>query len=719
MPVGVSADHDALRESARDLLTKHCPPAVPRATLDAPVEELPALWSAVAEVGWFGLAVPTELGGSGFGLGEVVVVLEELGRALAPGPFTATMLAAAMLASTTDGVGKELLPDVVAGRTAAVALGAPALAVDATGVRLSGRLRPVVGGGLADLFLIPVAPERWCVIDAREVTVAPLPGLDPTRRPVEVVFDSVHVPAERCFFLNDDLPLDLAAVLHGAEACGVAGWCLDTAVAYAKTRTQFGRPIGQFQAVKHKCADGLVAVEQAFALVWDAARADLHDESGQLAVSAAATIAFPAAVRLAKDCIQVLGGIGFTWEHDAHMYLRRALSLRQLLSPIGRWRRRSAELAMAGARRQLDVDLPVEADGVRAEVREFLAGIRELDPQAKRRAIVAGGYVEPSWPRPWGRAAGPAEQLVIEAEFHQAKVRRPHLAVAAWVVPTLIEHGTDEQQQRWLTPTLTGELTWCQLFSEPGAGSDLAGLSTRAERTDAGWFVTGQKVWTTMATIATHAILLARTAPATPQDRQAGITYFVLDMTTPGIDIRPLRELTGEAMFNEVFLDNVFVPDDHVIGAVGDGWRVARSTLANERVSMGTGSAFGASVENLLPVAAERAKSDPATMERLGELLAEAQSLSLLGLRATLRALGGQDPGPESSIRKLLGGEHEQRLQELGLELLGPDGLISDGAGATWGYGFLVTRCLTIAGGTSEVQRNVIAERLLGLPRDV
>jgi alkylation response protein AidB-like acyl-CoA dehydrogenase len=262
-----------------------------------------------------------------------------------------------------------------------------------------------------------------------------------------------------------------------------------------------------------------------------------------------------------------------------------------------------------------------------------------------------------------------------------------------------------------------GELHWCQLFSEPGAGSDLASLSTRADRTDGGWKLNGQKVWTSMARDAQWGICLARTDPSAP--KHLGITYFIVDMSSAGLDIRPLRELTGAAMFNEVFLDDVFVPDDCVIGEVDGGWAIARMTLANERVSMSSGSTFGIGVESLLRLAERQGGSvTPSLSVRLGRLLAEAQSLRLMTHRSTLLALAGTDPGSEASLRKLLGAEHEQRVQELGLAMLGPEGATMEGRAARWTQGFLATRCLTVAGGTSEVQRNVIAERLLGLPRD-
>jgi alkylation response protein AidB-like acyl-CoA dehydrogenase len=271
-------------------------------------------------------------------------------------------------------------------------------------------------------------------------------------------------------------------------------------------------------------------------------------------------------------------------------------------------------------------------------------------------------------------------------------------------------------------PTLLGEISWCQLFSEPDAGSDLAALTTTATRTDGGWLLNGQKVWTSMALEADWGICLVRTNPSAP--KHLGITYVIVDMRSPGIDIRPLKEMTGLEMFNEVFFDDVFVPDDCVIGEVDGGWPLARTTLANERVSMGSGSSFGGGIEALLGLVGERIGAglldadDALLLDALGALVAEAHSVAVLGLRSTLRAVSGERPGPEASVRKLLGVEHDQRTQELGLSLLGPEGATTIGAAGQWTFGFLANRCLTIAGGTSEIQRNVIAERLLGLPRD-
>jgi alkylation response protein AidB-like acyl-CoA dehydrogenase len=380
-----------------------------------------------------------------------------------------------------------------------------------------------------------------------------------------------------------------------------------------------------------------------------------------------------------------------------------------------------AEAALAGVRRELALELPPEAEAMRAEVRAFAQSVAGLDRTEQRARVVDAGYFVPHWPPPWGRSAGAVEQLVIDEEFRAARVRRPNLAVGAWAAPTIVSHGTDEQQERWVGPTLRGEITWCQLFSEPGAGSDLASLTTTATKTAGGWLLNGQKVWTSMARDADWGICLVRTNRDAP--KHLGITYVIVDMKASGLDIRPLRELTGFASFNEVFLTDVFVPDDCVVGEVDGGWPLARTTLANERVAMGSGSSFGGGVEALLSLVKARSADgrltlDPVVLDEVGSVVAEAQSVALLGLRTTHRSLSGAKPGPEASVRKLLGVEHDQRTQELGVALLGPEGATTVGDAQQWTFGFLANRCLTIAGGTSEVQRNVIAERLLGLPRD-
>jgi 3-oxochol-4-en-24-oyl-CoA dehydrogenase len=698
--LGISEDHVALHATVRRWVADRVPPSVPRALLDVEVEELPAFWVELAALGWLGLHLPDDVGGSGCSQAETAVVLEELGRACAPGPFLPTVLASAVIDSMGSAAQRaELLPGLADGTV----VGAVAW-VDG----------PVLGAGLADIVVVPDG-DGWGFVRTADadVTVAPRVSTDMTRRVADVSFPTAAVESFAGSGAMAWGPARTAVALLSAESAGIAAWCVETAAEYARVREQFGRPIGQFQGVKHRCADMLCALEQARAVAWDAFRPVGSAAEAQLTGAVAAALGPDAAFRCAKDCVQVLGGIGFTWEHDAHLYLKRSIANRALAGGPCVHRRAVADFARDGVRRELAVDLPPEADGIRAAVDAFLVDLKASDKATWRPTMADAGYITPHWPVPWGRDASAVEQLVIDDAFREAHVHRPHLQVGAWVLPTLIAHGSDEQQVRWVGPTLRGGIAWCQMFSEPDAGSDLAALTTKASRADGGWLLSGQKVWTSMAKEADWAICLARTDPGVA--KHDGITCFMLDMATEGIDVRPLRELTGFEMFNEIFLSDVFVPDDCVIGAVNDGWRAARTTLANERVSMGSGSSFGLGVEMLLGAIDP---DDAVTVDAIGSMLVDAQSFAVLGLRMTARALSGAEPGPESSVRKLLSAEHDQRVQELGLSLLGSQSAANDGEAATWLAGFLANRCLTIAGGTSEVQRNVIAERLLGLPRD-
>ncbi len=504
---------------------------------------------------------------------------------------------------------------------------------------------------------------------------------------------------------------------------------MQTASEYAKIRHQFGRPIGQFQAVKHRCARMLIAAEQAAAAVWDAARAERGtgesaDREQEFAASVAAVVALDAAVSCTHECIQVLGGIGYTWEHEAGLYYRRAMSLRSLLGSSASWTERVATLALAGIRRPVHMELPDGDAQVREQVRAELAEIAPLTGKERAERLAAGGWVTPHLPRPWGRGASPLEQVVIDQEMRAAGVRAPGLAIGAWVVPALIKYGTKEQQERFLPPTLRVEFLWCQLFSEPGAGSDLAGLTTRAQRAEGGWKISGQKIWTSLARQAAWAICIARTDPAKP--RHDGISYFLVDMHSPGVEVRPLREITGDSMFNEVFLDEVFVPDDCVVGEINGGWKIARTTLANERVSLSQSWTFGSGVSELIQVA-KAAGGQPRA--DVGLLVAQGHAIDLLGVRVTLKQLSGTEPGATGSVRKLLGMRHAQEVSELCWEMSGASGALGGRGGPAvteagepnglqWARQVLATRALTIGGGTTDIQLNIIGERILGLPRD-
>ena len=722
MSIAVTAEHEALADSVRSWSQAHATAAVRRAGPRLP----DPVWTELAAQRLLATHLPEADGGEGYGPVELAVVLEQLGRALLPGAVLPTVLASTLLTRSATPRARDHLPALASGEAVgAVGLGPDALelAWDGDELTLRGQVR-VLCGAEAGLLLLPVADDaatRWVLARADEVEVEALEGFDVTRTLARVGTGDgpVRLAADRLLEgLDADLVRDVAVSLAAAEAAGVADWCVATATEYAATRVQFGRPIGQFQGTKHRCAEILVDVERARAVAWDAARA-LDGDERDLAAGAAAVVGLEGAVRCAEEAIQVLGGIGYTWEHDAHLYLRRAVSLRALAGgDLDDWRTRAATHALAGRRRELSLDL---GDGeVRRRIRALVAEATDLDGQPRRDHLADHGLIAPHWPEPWGRGADAREQLIIDEELARAGIQRPALLIGSWAAPTIIAHGTEEQRQRFIHPTLTGEVFWCQLFSEPEAGSDLASLTTRAERVEGGWRLTGQKIWTSLAHMANWGICLVRTDPDAPKHH--GITYVLVDMASEGIDIRPLREITGDEIFNEVFFDDVFVPDENVVGEVGDGWRLARTTLANERVGLSDTSTWGRDVRSVLEQARQVGLAGDtggsAARSRLGELVCEGQTLRLLGFRITLRALTGTDPGPTANVRKLESMRHSQHVAEAGMRLLGEGAAQAADHDARWGREYLAARAYTIGGGTTEVLRNVIAERLLGLPRD-
>jgi 3-oxochol-4-en-24-oyl-CoA dehydrogenase len=742
MALGLTEELTQLADSVRAWAERHSPPAVARAVADGkedgPAHYRDALRPSLVDQGLLGLHVPETDGGQGFGLPELTVAVEELGRALVPGGLVPTALASAVLVAA--GVTGKLVSVLAHGD----GNGAVALAADLTAAAapdgdlvIAGTADNVLGALGADLLILPVrsGPATvWVAVDAAAVDIEPVDSLDLTRQLGRVTASDVVVPVGRQLTgLTSATVASVASVVLGAEAVGIADWAVDTAAAYAKIRLQFGRPIGQFQAVKHRCARMLVAAEQATAAVWDAARSVGGGEAGgEFAAAAAAVLAAEAAVSCAHECIQVLGGIGYTWEHDAHLYYRRAMTLRALLSGIDgadgadrSWKQRMARLALDGGRREIRLELPGGGDDeLRASIRAELTPIARLSGAERNAALGAGGWVLPHMPKPWGRGAGALEQLLIDEELRTAGIHVPGLAIGAWVVPALIQYGTPEQQERFLPPTLRADYLWCQLFSEPGAGSDLAGLTTKAERVDGGWQITGQKIWTSLARQASWAICIARTDPAQP--RHDGISYFLVDMHSPGVEVRPLREIGGDSFFNQVFLDQVFVPDDCLVGDVNKGWRIARTTLANERVSLSRSWTFGCGVPELLETA--KAAAD-VPLAQVGELVATGHAIDVLAVRATLKQLSGTEPGATGSVRKLLSMRHAQQVAELCWEMSAAGGALAGGSGrpvtaegrpdgAHWARQVLITRALTIGGGTTDIQLNIIGERILGLPRD-
>ncbi len=396
----------------------------------------------------------------------------------------------------------------------------------------------------------------------------------------------------------------------------------------------------------------------------------------------------------------------------------------------------------------MDFLLPDADDPRRIEVRDWVAA----NPQPSGALLAEAGLVAPHWPRPWGLDADPIHQLIIDDELMKAGVRRPVNPIGiGWAGPTILYAGTDAQKQQYLFPLLSGDEFWCQLFSEPGSGSDLASLATRAVRDGDEFVVNGQKIWTGGAQYAKFGILIARTDPDVAKHR--GISYFICPMDAPGIEIRPIAEMTGGHTFNEVFFTDVRIPAANLVGDLNDGWRLAKVTLGNERVSLSTGGVLWGNgptaVELIDSIRDEHPNgvSDVHVRQRIADVYIEHTLLDLIRMRTLTAALKGQQPGPEASIRKILADEHGQHVMALARDMIGAKAMLTDSANSRdrsgtfvpgtdtkglgpdkpagglsdqgWYDGYMFSQALTIGGGTGDVQRNIVAERVLGLPHDV
>jgi len=670
MTIALTSDQQDLAAAVAGFVARHAPVAETRAAFGKIAGgEVQPSWQALVDQGLHAVHLPKSAGGDGAGLVELAVILEQAAFGLFPGPLLPTVFAGQLIAEhAPEALARRLLPGLVSGATAAAAVSAEGLTAvrSGTGWLVSGETAPVLGGASAQILVLgarvgdgngadePDGETVWFALEAGQrtgVSVISAEPVDLTRDIARVRLTDVRVSADQRLSVAAARVRDLAAALFAAEAAGVARWCQQSGLAYVKVREQFGHAIGSFQAIKHKCARLFARTELVTAAAWDAAAAHAQDP-GQfaLAAAAAAVAAAPAAVDIGLETVTLFGGIGYTWEHDTHLYWRRAMSVAALLGPRGRWQRRLAGLSLATQRRH-DLLLEDEPAGLRSWAAQTLAEAAVMDTVSRRRFLVARGLAAPHYPRPYGIEADPVMQIVIAQEFERAGLDQPNTVVGEWAVPTIVAHGSDEQRETFVGPTLRGEIAWCQLFSEPGAGSDLAALSTRAAKVDGGWLLSGQKVWTSQAAEADWAICLARTDPEAPKHK--GISYFLVKMDSPGIDVRPLREANGGYLFNEVFLTDVFVPDPRLVGAPGDGWRLARTTLGNERVNIATGSGHRAQ----LPSGYLAGLADPVPAEVLAEagaLTADVLAFIAMSQRLLLRQIAGLPPSAEASVLKVV-----------------------------------------------------------------
>src|SRR6185312_5342691 len=480
MPIAITPEHNDLADSVRSLVARVAPAEVLHAAMEDALENPPPYWRAAAEQGLQGVHLAESVGGQGFGILELAIVLAEFGHGAVPGPFVPSAIASALIAAH-DPDAKQL-----AGLATGEAIAAYAIDSGLTATRqgdtlvIRGEVRAVPAAAQASILVLPVAGldggssgEEWVVLDADQLEIEPVQSVDPLRPLAHVRANAVEVGDDRVLSnLSRTLARALMSTLLSAESIGVARWATDNASAYAKIREQFGRPIGQFQAIKHKCAEMLAETERATAAVWDAARAiDEYRESGseesafEFAAAVAATLAPAAAQRCTQDCIQVHGGIGFTWEHDTNVYYRRALGIVAAFGRAADYPQLVVDTATSSGLRRVDIDLDPETEKLREEIRAEVAALKAIPREERVAAIAEGGWVSPHLPEPWGRSASPIEQIIIQQEFSTGRVRRPILGIATWLVPSIVAWGTEEQKQRFLPPTFRGEMIWCQLFS--------------------------------------------------------------------------------------------------------------------------------------------------------------------------------------------------------------------------------------------------------------
>jgi len=738
--LGLTPEQQELSDSVRQFANRHAPVAATRDNFtELAAGRLPGWWDTLVGNGFHAVHVPERLGGQGGQLIDAACVLESAGRALLPGPLLPTIAAGAVaLLAEPTAIAESLVRDLAGGLTAAVVLpddGDIRVRADGQQWLVSGTSEVTAGVCSARMVLVGARTEDGNVLWVLVETGTPMAKVEyvdgtdlVTDAGILRLTEYCATDAQLLIGIDPARARCVMVALIASTMAGVAQWCVESVTAHLRTREQFGRPIGTFQALQHSAALLLVSSELATAAAWDAVRAvDEALEQHQIATAGAAMTAITPIPDLVLDALTMFGAIGFTWEHDLHLYWRRAISLAASIGPANRWARQLGRLTCTQQR-----DMSVDLRDAESEFRSWVAttldtamtlrndqpgrqgDYEDFKAGPQRTLIAEAGLIAPHWPPPWGVDAGPLRQLIIDDEFaKRPDLIRPSLGIAEWILPSLLRAAPTELQEKLIPPTQRGEIAWCQLFSEPGAGSDLAALATRATKVEGGWHINGHKIWTSAAHRADFGALLARTDPTAGKHR--GIGYFIVDMRTPGIEIQPIKTATGDAHFNEVFLTDVFVPDDMLLGDAGGGWDLAISTMAEERSAISGYVKFDRAAA-LRRLAATPGPDRDDALRALGELDAYTNAIKALGVRETIRLLGGQASGPASSIAKVAMNVLLRRTFEATLQLTGKLAMVADSDPAIV-EPYLHLPAELIGGGTREIQLNIIAQMILGLPR--
>ncbi|MEH6489953.1 acyl-CoA dehydrogenase [Hyphomonas oceanitis] len=743
------------REQLRQVTTRLADSWDPaQAAADGQYDLAETLWAQLAELGLLGIAIPESLGGSEAGIDAEIIVLESLASVAGPVPLSAVYLAGHVLAHGDNPENERLAAMLSMGvRKIGVGLSARTgltldLQVAASGqghVTVTGEVSDLLDGLCLDEILVHI-DSRWWVIDLTVPSADRVErdSLDRTRPLARLSL--ANVPAREISGPQPDQVLSLALFFQAAEALGVSAKAFEMSRQYALVREQFGKPIGLFQATKHKLADGLIRVENARSALFGAQRTYRDGVIDARSVRLAKVVSVSGAVEMVSEAIQIHGAIGCTWEFPLHLLLRRAklceLSLgspQQHLHALGEalatepapGRNRSSpthqlaeELALGQAdltflesfQTWLDKNAPAHVEAIR----DASAFDKRIDALRNwQGALADGGWAGIHWPLGFnGLDATSTQQVLYHTEL--AARRLPPLIGnrgLSLVGPTLMIHGTPWQKETFIEATRRADILWASGLSEPGSGSDLASLRTRAVVEGDRVVVNGQKIWTSGAHYTDYMFTLVRTGPLEP--KHAGITCLLIKLDLPGITIRPIRRINGTPEFNEVFLDNVEVPVSCIVGEVNDGWHVAKTTLKHEHMTNFLGAQLRQSffMDRILSKfrAIEHDKGTaPWLRPRIAQSWINTQLLRLHGLRSMDQAANSDGSGAEGSILKLFGQEEERRIYELALDVLGPEGLTTNAEAR----GFLGAKAATIGGGTSEIHRNKIAERVLGMPRD-
>lgn len=740
MSLALTPEQRELADSVGRFAARHAPMASTREVFDALAQgELPTWWNDLTANGFHAVHLPECYGGQGGELLDAGCVLEAAGKAALAGPLAPTVAAGAVaLLAHPSPSAQTLLTQLAAGTPAALILpqhGTFRARPANDGWLVSGASEVIAGICSAGVALVGARTDDgetlWVAVDTTQPSASTQPVVG-----TDLLTDIGFLGLED-YPVADDATLDgidadraeyVAVALAACVAAGIAHWCVDAATEHLRTREQFGTLIGTFQALQHNAAMLLVNSELASASAWDAVRAaDEPLEQHRMAAAGAALMAVLPCPGLVLDTLMMFGAIGFTWEHDLHVHWRRATSLAGSIGTRSGWARRLGETTVQ-TERNFSVNLgDAEAD-FRARVAEALdaAAAQRNDGSGKqgdyehfatgaqRTLIAEAGLIAPQWPRPWGIDATPLQQLIIDEEFaRRPGLVRPSLGIAEWILPSMIRAGSTELQQRLIPPTLRGELAWCQLFSEPGAGSDLAALTTRATKVDGGWHITGHKIWTSSAHRADYGALLARTDPGVRKHR--GLGYFIVDMRSAGIEVQPIRQASGETEFNEVFLTDVFVPDEMLLGEPTGGWGLAIATMAEERSAISGYVQFDRAAA-LRRLAASPQQIHDDLVRELGELDAYTHAIKALGVRETIRLLDGQTTGAASSVAKIAMNELLRRTFATTLGSTGRLAMVAE-SDPPVAQPYLRVPAELIGGGTKEIQLNIVAQMILGLPR--